>query len=405
MISEGPSVVHLASFQNGYPFKPDDLGDEGEPVIRIRQLLDESAEPERAVPPLRAVFIDDGDLVFSWSATLAVRTWRRGRALLNQHLFKVEPRPGVDPGWLRYVLEAGIDRLKPLMHGSAMTHITGDMLRMLKVRLPTLDEQRAIARYLDAEVARIDATVDARARLVGLLRERRRVLVTTLTTQGVTGVDGSRGLMTWPPSELPPGWSLVQLRHLARVGRGASPRPIDDQVYFDPDGKYGWVRIADVTASGRYLEVTEDRLSEIGASKSVKLEPGALILSIAASVGNPIITRVSCCIHDGFVYFAGLKELEPEYLYYLLLGGAMFGGLGKLGTQLNLNTDTIGGIRVPVPPRGEQAAIIAALDQRLAALDEAVVVAGRQVDLLLERRRALVDAAVLGQLDIPASAA
>lgn len=122
-------------------------------------------------------------------------------------------------------------------------------------------------------------------------------------------------------------------------------------------------------------------------------------------MGNPIITRVPCCIHDGFVYFSGLNALEPEYLYYLLLGGGMFGGLGKLGTQLNLNTDTIGDIHIPVPPRGEQVEIVAALDRRLADIDSTIALAGRQVDLLLERRQALITAAVTGQLEIPVVAA
>ncbi len=112
-----------------------------------------------------------------------------------------------------------------------------------------------------------------------------------------------------------------------------------------------------------------------------------------------------CCIHDGFVYFSGLKALEPEYLYYLLLGGGMFGGLGKLGTQLNLNTDTIGGIHVPVPPREEQLEVVAALDRRLADIDSTIAVASRQVDLLQERRQTLITAAVTDQIEIPGVAA
>ena len=326
-----------------------------------------------------------------------------GRYWVTEHAIVVEPNAGVDVRWLASLLE--MMNLGQYSLAAAQPGLAVEVIANLAVAVPPARAQRAIADYLDAETARIDATIDARARLVELLRERRRVLVMTLTTQGLAGLAASRPLTAWPPPDLPPGWSLVQLRHLARVGRGASPRPIDDPAYFDPDGRYGWVRISDVTASGRYLEVTEDRLSEIGASKSVKLEPGALILSIAASVGNPIITRVPCCIHDGFVYFSGLRALEPEYLYYLLLGGGMFGGLGKLGTQLNLNTDTIGDIHVPVPPREEQVQVVVALDRRLADIDSTIAVARRQVDLLLERRQALITAAVTGQLDIPGVAA
>ncbi len=113
--------------------------------------------------------------------------------------------------------------------------------------------------------------------------------------------------------EIPEHWQALKTKRLTAIKRGASPRPIDDPKYFDNDGEYAWVRIADVTASERYLETTTQRLSELGKSFSVPLEPGKLFLSIAGSVGKPIITKIKCCIHDGFVYFPDLKVNE-EFL-------------------------------------------------------------------------------------------
>src|SRR5205807_6899812 len=139
------------------------------------------------------------------------------------------------------------------------------------------------------------------------------------------------------------------IKRLCQVKRGASPRPIDDPIYFDDEGEYAWVRISDVTASDKYLQKTEQKLSLLGQSKSICLEPGQLFLSIAGTVGKPIITQIKCCIHDGFVYFTSLHH-NREYLFYVFSGGELYKGLGKLGTQLNLNTDTIGDIRIPVPP-------------------------------------------------------
>src|ERR1035437_10083107 len=100
----------------------------------------------------------------------------------------------------------------------------------------------------------------------------------------------------------------MKLRRLCLVKRGASPRPIDDPIYFDAAGTHGWVRISDVTASNKYLELTEQRVSELGRSLSVALKSGDLFLSIAGSVGKPIISQIPCCIHDGFVYFSGLRQ-------------------------------------------------------------------------------------------------
>ena len=198
--------------------------------------------------------------------------------------------------------------------------------------------------------------------------------------------------------KIPEDWEVKKLKRVCLVRRGASPRPIDDPVYFDDEGEYAWVRIADVTASGKYLETTTQKLSELGKSKSIPLEPGELFLSIAATVGKPIIARIKCCIHDGFVYFVGLHE-NREYLFYLFSCGEAYKGLGKLGTQLNLNTDTIGDIYVPLPQPAEQRAIVQFLDRDTAKIDGLVARKERLIELLQEKRTALISRAVTRGLD------
>jgi type I restriction enzyme, S subunit len=195
----------------------------------------------------------------------------------------------------------------------------------------------------------------------------------------------------------------MQIRRVGYVRRGASPRPIDDPIYFDENGEYAWVRIADVTGSGRYLTKTTQRLSSLGSSLSAKLAPGSLFISIAGSVGKPMITTIECCVHDGFVYFERLR-VRPDFLYYLFKASQLFQGLGKLGTQLNLNTETVGSIVIPVPPLDEQDAIVAVLDRRLDETNQLRSANRRHVELLEERRQALITAAVTGQLDIPEAA-
>lgn len=371
--------------------------------MRIRQLVDPSAEVDFAEPPENAVVIDDGDLILAWSGSLEARLWNRGRALLNQHLFRVDPRREVDRRWLLYVLEVGTVRLAPLMHGSAMTHITRDMLRRLTVDVPSPARQLMIASFLDAQTAGIAALIEKKDRLIGLLRMRQTAIIRLAVTGGL-GTDAPRreSGVEWIGS-VPEHWQIKKIKRLCQVRRGASPRPIDDPIYFDDDGEYAWVRISDVTAAGRYLRTTEQRLSGFGSSKSVRLEPGELFVSIAGTVGKPVITKIKCCIHDGFVYFVGLKE-NREFLYYVLVTGAPYGGLGKLGTQLNLNTDTIGDIRVPVPPPEEQETIAAYLDRESATIDDLLGRIRKQIDLLIQYRLALITAAVTGELD-PARAA
>jgi type I restriction enzyme S subunit len=279
-----------------------------------------------------------------------------------------------------------------------------DVGAYLSARMPVwpLASQRAIADYLDRETGRIDALIAAKRRMVELLEERWLGTIHEATRGAWTPGPRRDTEVGWLGS-VPSAWRVMAIKRLARVRRGASPRPIDDPVYFDSAGEFAWVRIADVSASDTYLEQTTQRLSPLGSSLSVKMMPGDLILSIAGTVGKPIITRIKCCIHDGFVYFIGLK-LNRKYLYYLFTAGRLYLGLGKMGTQLNLNTDTVGSIRIPVPPPTEQEAIVGQLDRagdRFAALREAVIA---QTALLQEGRQALITVAVTGQLDIPSAA-
>lgn len=132
---------------------------------------------------------------------------------------------------------------------------------------------------------------------------------------------------------------------------------------------------------------------------SVKMEPGSLFLSIAGSVGKPCITKIKCCIHDGFVFFPRWNG-DPLFLFYVFASGEPYKGLGKMGTQLNLNTDTVGSIVIGVPSHTEQTAIAAYLDRETARIDQLTAKVEAALSRLTEYRQALITAAVTGKIDV-----
>ncbi|WP_270439261.1 restriction endonuclease subunit S [Candidatus Bacteroides intestinigallinarum] len=193
--------------------------------------------------------------------------------------------------------------------------------------------------------------------------------------------------------EVPEHWGVRRIKSFCIVKRGASPRPIDDEKYFDDNGEFAWVRIADASASERYLLSTTQKLSTLGASLSIKRFPDDIFLSIAGTVGKAIITKIKCCIHDGFVWFKNLNY-NSELLYYIFESGQPYLGLGKMGTQLNLNTDTVGCIFVPYMNRAEQEQIVKYLDWKCGEVDRIVEVRERQIKLLGELRTSVISRAV-----------
>ena len=137
----------LALFINGYPFKPSDWESNGKPIIRIQNLTDSSKPFNYSTMVLNDKYIVRmGDLLVSWSATLDVFEWAREDALLNQHIFKVEPDyDKVDKSYLRYALKEAIAEMMKFTRGSTMKHVNrGDFLGTY-IPLPPLPTQKQIA--------------------------------------------------------------------------------------------------------------------------------------------------------------------------------------------------------------------------------------------------------------------
>jgi type I restriction enzyme S subunit len=175
------------------------------------------------------------------------------------------------------------------------------------------------------------------------------------------------------PASLPAGWRRERIENLAAVSRGASPRPIASPRWFSDESDVGWVRIADIGRSdGLMLKSTTQRLSPAGVARSKLLPPGTLIMSIAATVGLPIVTAIPACIHDGFVALQHLRGVDRTFLFYALKSlEPELRSAGQTGSQANVNTRIVKELKISLPPVAEQLRIAEALldvDLEIAAL-------------------------------------
>lgn len=336
-----------------------------------------------AAPSRARRIVRDGDTIVS-----TVRTYLRAVAavrdpeenLIVSTGFAVVRPKNIDSNYLAYCLRSSyfIETVVSRSVGVSYPATNPTDVSCIELPLPSLDEQQTIARFLDAKTAQIDALVAQKRQLIDKLKEKRQALIARTVTRGLPP-EAAKAAGLEPNSEMkdsgvdwlgavPARWKIKAIKWATPVQRGASPRPIDDPSYFDDDGEYAWVRISDVTAAGMYLDATEQRLSDLGSSLSVKMQPGSLFLSIAGTVGKPCIASIKCCIHDGFVYFPRWKG-DSRFLFYVFASGEPYKGLGKMGTQLNLNTDTVGSIVIGIPDTEEQKLIADYLDKTTAELD------------------------------------
>ncbi|QJW28755.1 restriction endonuclease subunit S [Helicobacter pylori] len=195
---------------------------------------------------------------------------------------------------------------------------------------------------------------------------------------------------------LPLNWQRVRLGDIAEIKRGASPRPIENPKWFCANSNVGWVRISDISKNSRFLYKTAQKLSKKGIEKSRFIKQNSLIMSMCATIGKPIITKIDTCIHDGFVVFENPK-IDLNYLYYFLCYiEKEWLESGQQGSQVNLNVDLIKNKEVFYPKDlNEQIAIaniLSDVDRYLYSLDALIlkkesVKKALSFELLSQRKR------------------
>ncbi|WQU20322.1 restriction endonuclease subunit S [Helicobacter pylori] len=194
----------------------------------------------------------------------------------------------------------------------------------------------------------------------------------------------------------PSNWQKVRLGDIAEIKRGASPRPIENPKWFCANSNVGWVRISDISKNSRFLYKTAQKLSKKGIEKSRLVKQNSLIMSMCATIGKPIITKIDTCIHDDFVVFENPK-IDLNYLYYFLCYiEKEWLESGQQGSQVNLNVDLIKNKEVFYPKDlNEQIAIaniLSGLDRYLYSLDALIlkkesVKKALSFELLSQRKR------------------
>ena len=139
--------------------------------------------------------------------------------------------------------------------------------------------------------------------------------------------------------KIPKGWKVKKINQLCDVVRGGSPRPKGNPLYFD--GPIPWIMISDATRNkGKFLIETKEGLKEAGVPKSRFLKSGTLILTNSATICLPKILKIDGCIHDGFLAFLNLKEIDKFFLYYFFLEqrSRITRDVARGMAQKNLNT-------------------------------------------------------------------
>lgn len=315
----------------------------------------------------------------------------------------------IHPSFLKWLAlnELFIQAVESHSEGLSYPAINAPVLVGLKSTVPSLPEQTDIAIMLDRETARIDAIIAKKTRFIELLREKRSALITHAVTKGINlNVKMKDSGVEWI-DEVPVHWERRKIAHAFEcIGSGTTPPSGQDRWY--SDGEIPWITTGElretvITETSKC--VTTKALEEFS---TLRLYPaGSLAMAMyGATIGRlgilgvPATTNQACCVLSGEV------SLSIRFAYFWLLAfkQQIIDLYAAGGGQPNINQEVIAFLRVPAPNLVEQATITAFLDRETARIDLLTQKTQHSIDLLKERRSALITAAVTGQIDLRESA-
>jgi type I restriction enzyme S subunit len=363
-----PNGLLPESFETYQIVEPNDV------VFRLTDLQNDKRSLRSAICPERGIIT---------SAYLSVRS------------------EGVLPGFINYLMRAyDVQKVFYSMGGGMRQSLGFEDLRRMSVVAPDLDEQDGIVRHLDRETGRIDGLIEKKTRFIALLKEK----ILGFADSCVTGRDDSQRALKnidipWAP-QIPEGWTVRKGKHLfEEMARPVGPE--DEIITAFRDGQV-------CLRSKRRTEGYTFAEKEVGYQRILK---GDLIIhtmdAFAGAIG--VSEDDGKATGEYAVCKPRSDEAVPEYYAYLLRCMARRNYIYVLCPSVRERAPRFRFVRfapvkLPVPPREEQLEIVDRIERATARMKNLIAQTERSIDLLREKRSALITAAVTGKIDVRAAA-
>jgi type I restriction enzyme S subunit len=290
------------------------------------------------------------------------------------------------------------------MYGAGgQKRVPDDFVREFAAPLP---EQQSIARFLDKEVAKIDALVAEQRRLIALLAEKRQAVISHAVTKGLNPATPLKPSGIDWLGDIPEGWEVVPLGRLVSLNPSKSEvahRSREEEVSFLPmeavgqDGSLDLSRtrpIGEVETGYTYLREGDVAFAKI--TPCFENGKGALMRGLAGGIAFGTTELTVLRPSDERLSHTFLACVVSSPIFLRLGEGHMYGA----GGQKRVPDDFAREFRIALPSRSEQDAIVEHIKATHERFDDLTAAATSAISLLQERRAALISAAVTGKIDL-----
>ncbi len=304
----------------------------------------------------------------------------------------------INPKFLNYLLSGNIYRKLLSIQGNGFTRINLrlEKLNELRLLLPSLQEQQQIANFLDNATAKIDTLIEKQTKQIELLKEKRQAVISHAVTKGINpNVKMKDSGVEWL-GEIPEHWQAKRTKFLFKIKK----RIVGEDGY----------QVLSITQQGIKEKDTESGAGQLSMdySKYQFAYVGDFAMNhMDLLTGYVDITKYNGVISPDYrVFTLEDKNSHPNYYLYLYQNGyknKIFYKYGQGSSQLGrwrLPTEQFNEFRFPYPPLEEQQQIANYLDEKTSKIDTLIEKSNKSIELLKEKRTALISAAVTGKIDV-----
>lgn len=307
------------------------------------------------------------------------------------------------PKYLQYymLMPAFINEVDASTYGAKMPRANWDFIGNQLLPLPEFTEQKAIADFLDAKTAEIDALIAKKGELLKLLAEQRTALITNAVAKGLNpNAPAKDSGIDWL-GPIPTHWEMKRLKDIVTYNDESLPETTD------PAMSIKYVDISSVNLIDGITNVEEFEFEKAPSRARRIVRHGDTIVSTVrtylkaiAAIRNP---EDDLIVSTGFAVVRPRNKVDPEYLGYFLQSQGFIGEVVSKSVGVSypaINASDLVGIESLLPPLLEQKAIADFLDVKMAEIDALIAKKEELLKLLAEQRAALITNAVTGKIDV-----
>lgn len=283
--------------------------------------------------------------------------------------------------------------------GEIIVHIYSSSLKNVVILLPPIQEQTQIAQFLDHETCRIEKLIEKKNRQIELLKGKRSALITHAVTKGLNPDAKMKDSGVEWIGEIPEGWGVKKLKHLANIQTGNTP-PKSDLDNYCEDG-IPWIKPDDL-GNLFPLKTSKEKLSDKGASLARIIPENSVLVCCIGTIGKIGVAGCKLATNQQInsVIFKNSKVTSKYGQYLLTSAEQEHIKKSNKNVVAILNSDSQKNIEIPYPPLDVQLEIVSFLDKETFKIDALISKIQLSIDKLKEFRTALISAAVTGKIDV-----